>query len=206
MPPPRAPAPAASTARGTTDEILDAAEHLVQTRGYNGFSYADVAAVVGVTTASLHYHFPAKSDLGRALVERYTRAFGAALESIGARERTARTRLRAYAALYVDVLERDRMCLCGMLAAEVSTLPEAMQRALRAFFDANEAWLTGVFADGRRAKEIAFRGEPRDAARLWTSALEGSLLLARSYGDVARLKTAVERLLEDLSAPPRMRR
>ena len=206
MAPRRASAAPLAARRATAGEILDAAEGLVQTRGYNGFSYADVSSVVGVTTASLHYHFPSKAGLGRALIERYTQRFGAALAAIRARERTGRARLAAYARLYVDVLEKGRMCLCGMLAAEVSTLPAAMQAALRGFFDANEEWLVGVFAESRKSKNLVVRGEPRAAARLWASALEGAMLLARSYGDVERLTSAVDRLLGDCDGTRATRR
>lgn len=187
----------------TPDLVLDAAERLVQTRGYNGFSYADVSAEVGITKASLHYHFPNKADLGRALIDRYTVAFTRALSSIAEREPRARARLEGYARLYQDVLERGRMCLCGMLAAEHATLPPAMQRAIRGFFDANEAWLAAVLDEGRRAGEALFSGTARDAARLCASTLEGAMLLARSYGEPARLTIAVRRMLDDLQPPGR---
>jgi TetR/AcrR family transcriptional repressor of nem operon len=52
------------------DQILDVAEHLAQVRGFNGFSYADIAAELGITKAAVHYHFANKSELGRALVVR----------------------------------------------------------------------------------------------------------------------------------------
>ena len=58
-----APTPAATA-------ILDVAERLAQTRGYNGFSYADIAAELGVTKASLHYHFPSKAEFPRAHLDR----------------------------------------------------------------------------------------------------------------------------------------
>ena len=54
----------------TAARILDVAERLVQTRGFNGFSYADVASELDVTKASLHYHFPGKAELGQALIAR----------------------------------------------------------------------------------------------------------------------------------------
>src|ERR1043165_2167161 len=112
----------ARSARGdTARNILDAAERLVQTRGFNGFSYADIAAELSVTKASLHYHFPSKAALGRALIMRYQIAFGRALETIDAKARTARDRLRRYVAVYDGVMRDDRMCLCGMFAAEYAT-------------------------------------------------------------------------------------
>ncbi|MFL5019319.1 MAG: TetR/AcrR family transcriptional regulator, partial [Rhizobium sp.] len=55
----------------TSDEILASARALIMTGGYNGFSYADIAAVVGIRKASIHHHFPSKTDLVRTLVVRY---------------------------------------------------------------------------------------------------------------------------------------
>src|SRR3954451_24556348 len=101
----------------TAARILDIGERLVQVRGFNGFSYADVAAELDVTKASLHYHFAGKDELGLALIARYSERFGAALDAIEAEVPDAPARLAAYVALYADVLRGERMCLCGMLAA-----------------------------------------------------------------------------------------
>jgi TetR/AcrR family transcriptional regulator, transcriptional repressor for nem operon len=177
------------------DRILDVAEHLVQTRGFNGFSYADIAASLGVTKASLHYHFPAKAQLGRDLIVRYTANFLAALKPIDEGAGGAPEKLRRYAGIYADVLSKDRMCLCGMLAAEYATLPKPMQKELRHFFDENEGWLAGVLQQGRRVGELAFSGPPRDVASLLVSSLEGAMMLARPHGEVKRFRALAERLV-----------
>ena len=179
----------------TATRILDSAESLVQVRGFNGFSYADVAAELAVTKASLHYHFPGKAELGRALIARYATRFNAALAGIDASGADAPTMLSAYARLYADVLRGQRMCLCGMLAAEYQTLPEPMREAVLGFFDENEAWVERVLIQGRDEGTLAFAGEPREAARLIVSALEGAMLVARPYGDVERFEAAADRLL-----------
>ena len=179
----------------TASRILDSAESLVQVRGFNGFSYADVAAELAVTKASLHYHFPGKAELGRALIVRYATRFNAALAGIDASGVDAPTMLGAYARLYADVLRGQRMCLCGMLAAEYQTLPEPMREAVLGFFDENETWVERVLIRGRDEGTLAFAGEPREAARLIVSALEGAMLVARPYGDVERFEAAADRLL-----------
>jgi TetR/AcrR family transcriptional regulator, transcriptional repressor for nem operon len=184
-----------SEAGDTATRILDIGERLVQVRGFNGFSYADVASELDMTTAALHYHFPGKAELGRALIERYTQRFLAALAEIDARIPDAPDKLDAYAALYSGVLRGQRMCLCGMLAAEYQTLPDPMRDAVIAFIDANEAWVERVLSDGRQAGSIALPGPASDAARLIVSGLEGAMLVARPYGDVARFDTAAEGLL-----------
>ena len=185
----------------TVERILDVAERLAQTRGFNGFSYADISVEVGITKASLHYHFPTKADLGRALVSRYTDAFQRALAGINASEADAPTKLQRYAQIYRQVLDADRMCLCGMFAAEYATLPDAVQQELRRFFDENERWLVEVLEQGRREGSLRFEGTPRGISSLLTGALEGSMLLARSYGDGSQFGVAVEQLLATLSPP-----
>ena len=59
----------------TAEQILDLAETLIQTRGYSAFSYQDIADSLGIRKASIHYHFPSKSDLGVAVVDRYMSPF-----------------------------------------------------------------------------------------------------------------------------------
>ena len=179
----------------TASRILDAAERLVQLRGFNGFSYADVAAELGISKASLHYHFPGKAELGQALIERYAGRFTSSLEAIDQREIDARTKLDAYAQLYADVLRRKRMCLCGMLAAEYQTLPKPMAAAVVRFFDDQEAWLARVLEQGRAEGTLTFAGHASGAAQTIVGGLEGGMLVARPYGDPARFHAAATRLL-----------
>src|SRR5215467_6012945 len=102
--------------RDTPDRILDVAERLLQVRGFNGFSYADIAAELRIRNASIHHHYPTKTDLGMQLLERYRERFGQALETIDQNGADSSRKLRQYARLYADVVrEKNRMCLCGML-------------------------------------------------------------------------------------------
>ena len=185
--------------------ILDVAEQLAQTRGYNGFSYADIAAELGVTKASLHYHFPSKAELGRALIARYQAAFGAALEAIDQQAVKPTQKLRQYVGLYDAVMRNDRMCLCGMLAAEHATLPAPMQEGLKQFFNMNERWLTAVLLGGRRSGSFLFKESASQRARVVLGALEGAMLVARSYGDPRRFHAAAEHVLADLAAGRKLR-
>ena len=190
--------PRAAASADTSQRILEIAERLLQTRGYNAFSYADIAAALRITKASLHYHFPSKADLGRQLIERYERLFLQALAAIDQGGADAAEKLRQYVGLYAKVLRNDRMCLCGMLAAEFATLPKPMKTELKHFFDANERWLAGVLAEGQATKKLRFSGSPQDAARYLVGSLEGAMMLARSYADVSRFEGSAERLLAGL--------
>ncbi len=193
---------ALSSGEDTATRILDSAERLVQARGFNGFSYADVAAELGVTKASLHYHFPGKTELGQALITRYAERFTAQLDRIAAAVPDAPARLTAYAALYADVLRGERLCLCGMLAADYATLPDPIRAGVVAFFDDNEAWLQTVLDQGRVDGSLRLALPSRQAARLIVSALEGAMLVARPYGDVERFTAAADGLLAAFAHDP----
>jgi TetR/AcrR family transcriptional repressor of nem operon len=189
---------------GTTDvdtasQILDVAERLVQARGFNGFSYADVAREVGVSKAALHYHFSGKAELGEALIERYAARFGEALAALDASELDAREKLEAYVRLYADVFQDERMCLCGMLAADYATLPDPMRSRVVTFFDDNEAWLARVLEGGRAAGTLRFHGTSRAVARTLLAGLEGAMLVSRPYGDLKRFRSAAGLLLDGLA-------
>ena len=184
--------------RTAAQNILDIAEQLAQTRGYNGFSYADIAERLGVTKASLHYHYRSKAELGCALIERYRGVFSKALEAVDRQATAPAEKLQRYVGLYDAVMHNDRMCLCGMLAAEYATLPLPMQKQLRLFFDFNEKWLTVVLASGRRSGSFAFKEAPSERARVLLSTLEGAMLVARSYGDPHRFRAAADHVLGDI--------
>jgi TetR/AcrR family transcriptional repressor of nem operon len=186
----------------TAMRILDVALRLVQVHGFNAFSYADVSAELRITKASLHHHFPTKAALGKALIVRYTEGSRARLAEIDRGAPDSLAKLRVYAAIYVSELRQERMCLCGMLAADLETLPKAMRASVSEFFRVNEEWLARVLDEGRRAGALRFDGPPAATAAFLVSSLEGAMLVARSLGGVERLEAVVETLLANLTTRP----
>lgn len=168
----------------TKEHILSSAQRLVQQRGFNGFSYADVADEVGIRKASLHHHFASKADLGVALVEAYAAQFDQALADIDRAATTAPEKLKAYVAIYRATLDSDRICMCGMLATETMTLDAAMLPRLKRFFVRNTEWLAQLLAEGRSQGVFAFDGAAADHARAVLSMLQGASLVCRSSGDM----------------------
>jgi TetR/AcrR family transcriptional repressor of nem operon len=193
------PAEPATRSSATTERILDVAEGLLQARGFNGFSYADVAAELGITRAALHYHFPGKAELGEALIARYAERFAVALADLDAQGAAAPATLAGYVDLYRQVLGRQRMCLCGMLAAEYLTLPAAMQQRVTAFFEDSSTWLQAVLERGRREGSLSFAGAAADSAAMVIGGLEGAMLITRMSGDVGGFRAAAARLLAGLA-------
>ena len=163
------------------EEILDAAERMARTGGYNAFSFREVAKRVGIKAASVHYHFPGKVDLGTALARRYTDRFLAGLGDPDDPANSPEVLMRRYVDAYRSALvDEGLMCLCGVFGAEVADLPDTVAGEARRFFELNVDWLTRVL----RRRPAGTRVErPRVAALRIVSALEGAMILARSLDD-----------------------
>lgn len=167
----------------TREQILASAQRLVQARGFNGFSYADISKEVGIRKASLHHHFPTKTDLGVALINMYAAMLEGALLKIGASSASADKKLAAYVGLYRDTLDAQRACLGGMLASEALTLDKAVLRGVKRFFEFNVRWLTEILAEGKAKRIFTLNGTASHHAHLLVSSLQGALILARATGD-----------------------
>ena len=186
----------------TSEQILDAAQRLVQAKGWNGFSYADIAAEMGIRKASIHHHFKTKAELGYILLARYREAFRQALLRIESDADDPRLRLEYYIELFGETVRQQRMCLCGMLAADHDTLPTLVRGQVHDFFADNESWLTGVLGDAKRKKRLRFTGAPAAAARFFLSSLEGAMLVTRAHPDKSWFDSAARSLLTSLGGPP----
>ena len=169
---------------GTAASILEAAERMAQLVGYSGLSFRDIATSVGIKSASVHYHFPSKGQLGAAIARRYTDRLVAQLSGLDARGVGSSEAFAAYVAVFRTTLEQDgRMCLCGMLAAETDMIPPEIRHEVRRFVDLNVQWIAGTLE--RTAEAARIGGAARDRARAILAALEGAMLVARGTGDIA---------------------
>ena len=162
------------------ERVVDAAEGLVQRRGYNGFSYDDVAIIVGIKKPSIHHHFPTKAELVAVVAQRYTHRFRTALLEVEARHAKSPERLAAYAALFEQTFSTDRrLCVCGMLGADAEALPGDVLSEVNSFFQVNIDWLTSTFSEGQRNGSIAKRARPAALAEAFLCALEGAMVVGR---------------------------
>ena len=169
----------------TANEILDSAERLTRSEGYNGFSFRDIAEEVGIKSASVHYHFPTKAGLGAAVARRYTDRFMAALGAPEDTNRTPDDLLQQYVSLYRASLADDGlMCLCGMLAAEVASLPQEVAAEAKRFFEKNLDWLVRVLS---RPNAVTADGQEQARTRALhlIATLEGAMLVARTLNGPA---------------------
>jgi TetR/AcrR family transcriptional repressor of nem operon len=184
----------AAVPRDTKREILDAAEAMLQERGYNAFSYQHIAEQLGVKNAAIHYHFRSKGDLGVAVIERYRRRFARWGEKMDAEEKDPWRKLEAFFQIYVDFQARGgRICPSGILQAEYNSIPEEMRASAGALIVDLQQYLTRLLADGREKGAFKFPGEPADQAMVVGATVQGALQIARAWG-AERFDAALEQL------------
>jgi TetR/AcrR family transcriptional repressor of nem operon len=177
----------------TAEQILDLAQMLIQTRGYSAFSYQDISDTLGLTKASIHYHFASKTDLGIAVVDRYLERFGAALAAISEdHSQPSMALLDFYIEPYIGYASTpDQVCLCGALAGEILALPPELRTRVDRFFRAHQIWLAGILKRGAARGEFKLPAPASKVARLVFSALQGALLVRRTTGDGSQLQDVV---------------
>ncbi len=168
-------------------QILIVAETLIQSKGYNAFSYKDISKLVDVKTSSIHYHFPTKADLGKAVVKKHIDSLCGELEKVFSdKNLSCQEKLEIFIDHLVanTYLAERKMCLGGMLASDVLTLPEIIQNEVKLFFRRLEDLIKQLLIEAVTKKEFKLKtGDIEDETLLIFSLIEGALLLARLFQD-----------------------
>lgn len=184
----------------TADAILRCARTAIIAGGYNGFSYADIATVVGIRKASIHHHFPTKVDLVRTLVKQYREEAEAGIADFERRFPDPLDQLIAYTGYWeacIGDLETS-YCLCALLATQIPVLPDEIVFELRAYFRALSAWLASVLERGVRQGTIALSESVHADAEALMAAVHGAMLSARAYGDPQVFATVTHAVIDRL--------
>ncbi|MEP5155194.1 TetR/AcrR family transcriptional regulator [Planktotalea sp.] len=175
-------------------DILESARALMMDRGFNGFSFRDVAADVGIKSASIHYHYATKADLAEATARAYRRAFSDVTTQINAGSATEK--LRAYGALFVTTLrEQGQVCLGGMLAADMASLPDQVRTEVAQFFADQSDWVENVVREGQANAQLRTDLDPALFAKMFVSSLEGAMIVSRGLEQPQGLEDALEMLV-----------
>jgi len=158
-------------------ELLKAAEDKVRSGGYSNFSFRELAKEVGIKSASVHYHFPTKADLGAELARQYTDNFMLALGDPVELTKAHKSPVQVYATQFRRALLEDKkMCLCGLLGAETDCLPDKVKQETKRFFRLNLEWL-------QVAHQLNDPSDVEQKAANTLSLLEGAMMVSKALGD-----------------------
>lgn len=188
----------------TSDEILACARTLIAAGGYNGFSYADIAATVGIRKPSIHHHFPSKVDLVKTLVTRYREAAEEGIGNLESGISAPLEQLRAYIQYWKACIgdASAPFCVCALLASELPMLPEEVALEVRAYFRFLSGWLTAVLERGVQQGAIKLAYAPRVEAEAFMATVHGAMLSARAYGDTAIFGAIMDPQIARMAARP----
>ena len=191
-----------SNLSSTADHILDCAQTLIVAGGYNGFSYADIAEVVGIRKASIHHHFPSKVDLVRTLVSRYREEAEAGIATLEREVSDPVEQLRNYVGYWEKCImdASAPFCICALLAGELPLLPDQISMQVRAHFRSLAGWLTSVLERGARQGRFRLSAPARAEAETFMATVHGAMLSARAYGDPRMFGLIVAPLIERYAA------
>jgi len=173
------------------EALLKAAQLKVRSGGYNNFSFRELATAVGIKSASVHYHFPTKEDLGAELAHQYTNDFLNALGEPQLLNASGINPIDAYINQFRNALLEDKkMCLCGLLGAESDSLPEKVRNETKRFFEHNIEWLEKAHAVvAPESKAAAKKNAIKTIAML-----EGAMLISKAVDNNDVFELAVTEL------------
>jgi len=187
------------TQLSTKDALLHATGELLERVGYASFSYRDLAECVGIRTASIHYYFPTKEDLGVAWTEWYLETMKNREEELNTEFPDVRQRLLALAETIVNCAgSGEKSCPISLLQAEFAVLPPRLQRAVRLVIDQRLHILARWLDSGRRDGSFAFKGTAEIQAQLVWAVLEYGTQLERSH-PARTLPALVKQLVDNMS-------
>lgn len=182
----------------TKAALLKVAEAQMRSKGYSAFSYADLAAQIGIRKASVHHHFPTKEILGAELIKGYIERLEATLVELEAAHADPVLRLRGFARLFIASADEGLLPLCGALAAEMAALPSSLQGLTRMFFELQLDWLQTTLNDAVRYHRGVLVKPVETCAFTLLSSLEGASLIDWTLGRSVDPLAGFEHLLDTL--------
>ena len=193
---------------GTRERIVEAAMELFWLKGYGSTSIADILSRSQVNSGSLYYFFPGKQDVLVAVLEAYRDGIGAMLlEPAWAGVDDPVERIFALLGSYRRaLLETDCTygCPIGSLALELHEPDPPVRQLMAANFT---AWVEAVEAQLRLAADrFSTSTDFRGLAELVLNVMEGGVMQARTFRDIAHFDRAVAQLRAHFDALTRKER
>ena len=172
-----------SPASSTREQIIDKAFELMLQRGMNGFSYRDISEPLGVANAAIHYHFPSKNDLIKALIDENHQILRRSTAEFMVYGGDARTQLEGLFEFTMNQCRCGRpICMVGALAIDYDELSDDIKEANNRFMRDSVTWLERVLKVGREQKEFQFNGDCMSKARSILATIQGARQMARVNG------------------------
>ena len=178
-------------ANSSRERILGTAEAMILERGFAGTTIEDIIDKAAITKGGFFYHFEGKRQLARALVERYiemdSRVFADLSERADALSEDPLQRILIFLNLFAEMVAGMTEVHPGCLVAAFTYETQQFDDDIRQLMEQGMLeWRAMIVA---RLEEVAAERPLKadvsiDAlADMFSSTLEGGIILARVYGD-----------------------
>lgn len=165
----------------TREVIVDKADQYIRNKGYNAFSFKDISNDIGIKTASIHYHFPTKSDLGVATIKEHIARCEALQERVA--NESPLVKLEAFLDVQAQIKKENKVCIVGSLATDLNTLDDSIKAELEKFAQLVLTWVTEILIEGKELKIFDFEMLPRTKAIMIITNMVAIVQLSRLTND-----------------------
>ena len=166
----------------TKETILRLGAELIQQVGYHAFSYADIAKKLDIKNAAVHYHFPGKADLYESIVDAHIQNYTRMGQEMEHASITAKAKLEMIFNRYSNLVDCDRICVIGAIAADYKTLPENARAKVATLVDLVLKLVEKTLQEGKKNGEFTFPESARVQTLLIMTNLSAGVQLARITG------------------------
>lgn len=168
----------------TAERIKRVTHELLIERGYSAFSYADIAEAISIRKASIHHHFPTKAELVVAVLQQHREALERNTALLDEKLPRASDRLRQYLGYWEACIreQKEPFCIAALLAVELPSLPEEVQRAVKQHFEVLLDWLIRLLKAGARDGSLRLEQGAEAEAEMLMAVVHGAMSSARVAG------------------------
>jgi TetR/AcrR family transcriptional repressor of nem operon len=182
------------------EQLLEAAETLVQENGWSAMSFQKLADAVGLKKPSVFHHFASKEDLARALIKRCLTTYGARYgEVLSGKDLNEPAKLREIARIFEEGLRENHLCLLGALSSACGSYSDGLKSELQTTTRLALNRYAKVFEEGRNAGTLRFEGSPEHAAAAFLAMLQGLQIVARAQNNYDAFRPAAASYIDSIS-------
>ena len=180
----------------TREQIIQLADQLIRDKGFNAFSFYHLSEKLKITNASIHYHFPTKTDLGLSVLENQRQSLRDLIAATALQ--TPQEKLNAFLNIYTHIRAEGRVCIVGSLATDLNAVDPKIGESLKTLAQEILTWVTAILEEGKVKKVFAFVGLARTRALLIITNMLAALQVARltDENDFSLIKRALYKELQ----------
>ncbi len=184
----------------TKTEIIRVATGLILEKGYNAFSYADIAKVLHIRNAAIHYHFPTKTSLVVAIMKNQQEGLKNLIKELKSKNKSEIEQIQALFDLYIGLLAQKQICALGSLGSDIQTLAPEAQIEVKNDYELVRNWLMEILEMGKITGVFKFQCDATIQASVIINNLIAGIIVARFNGfDKETFKHTMNLLLTEIT-------